>query len=530
MTSVPDPGREFEAAHERRDWEQCVRIIENDWLGLIFHADLSSVARVMHGLPAEVRRTSPAVGHLAELFGVIPLGSVPVAIPTGPAEVTRLAASDELRTFFGRVSLAFIARRALGHIGHSRAIALAASTVVARTALVAADGSRGAVPGKCIGDLKTFFYLQAGLTAQLADDPAMATSMLNQAWRERRLDATGFASRATAVRLAIESAVAGEPTAARRWLDRAATLPCSSILAEDFAARGADLAAFLIALDTADPEEMADSRAAIIETPDREEQWPFVAWGTTRFALMHGQPERALADLDSMAVHHPRTAPSDGIHAALLAMLRAEAELALGRGTRAFAALSGARPTTYFGRVTEARTLLLAGHDDEALAVAAETVARVDVTRRARIEALLIQSVAELRLGLLADATAHARRAAVMMTDDGPPAALLAVPHTALKELSAAIPDALPLAHQREQLSTPDIYPEWIELVRLTDRESAVLHHLVAAPTREAIATALQVSENTVKSQMRTLYTKLGTSSRPVAIRRARELGLLEHS
>lgn len=62
--------------------------------------------------------------------------------------------------------------------------------------------------------------------------------------------------------------------------------------------------------------------------------------------------------------------------------------------------------------------------------------------------------------------------------------------------------------------------------VSLTGRERVVLSHLSEDVTLEQIASKLFVTRNTVKSQVRSAYMKLGVSSRAEAISRARELGL----
>ena len=61
---------------------------------------------------------------------------------------------------------------------------------------------------------------------------------------------------------------------------------------------------------------------------------------------------------------------------------------------------------------------------------------------------------------------------------------------------------------------------------RLTERESIVLAHLDEETTLDEIATRLFVTRNTVKSQVRSVYRKLGVSTRSEAVERARALGL----
>lgn len=64
--------------------------------------------------------------------------------------------------------------------------------------------------------------------------------------------------------------------------------------------------------------------------------------------------------------------------------------------------------------------------------------------------------------------------------------------------------------------------------VALTTRERAVLEALAAHRSRADLAHALHVSENTIKSQLRSIYRKLGVTQRGEAINRALELDLLQ--
>jgi DNA-binding CsgD family transcriptional regulator len=68
-----------------------------------------------------------------------------------------------------------------------------------------------------------------------------------------------------------------------------------------------------------------------------------------------------------------------------------------------------------------------------------------------------------------------------------------------------------------EPACTPDV---------LTRRERVVLSHLSDDATLEQIATRLFVTRNTVKSQVRSIYRKIGVSTRADAIAWARRVGL----
>ena len=74
----------------------------------------------------------------------------------------------------------------------------------------------------------------------------------------------------------------------------------------------------------------------------------------------------------------------------------------------------------------------------------------------------------------------------------------------------------------------PDPFHRVAYTQQLTTRERAVLELAAGGPTVEAIASALYVSPNTVKTQLRNVYRKLGASSRSEAILKARQRGIID--
>jgi len=61
----------------------------------------------------------------------------------------------------------------------------------------------------------------------------------------------------------------------------------------------------------------------------------------------------------------------------------------------------------------------------------------------------------------------------------------------------------------------------------LTDRELAVLRHFDGELSHRQIGESLYVSINTIKTHFRSIYRKLGVSSRDEALERARERGIV---
>ena len=86
-------------------------------------------------------------------------------------------------------------------------------------------------------------------------------------------------------------------------------------------------------------------------------------------------------------------------------------------------------------------------------------------------------------------------------------------------------PFALELREHSRQ--APDLRPEPLLDVALSARELSLLRELPSLLTVAEIADARAVSRNTVKTQMRSLFQKLGVGSRRDAVAAARRLGLL---
>jgi LuxR family maltose regulon positive regulatory protein len=60
----------------------------------------------------------------------------------------------------------------------------------------------------------------------------------------------------------------------------------------------------------------------------------------------------------------------------------------------------------------------------------------------------------------------------------------------------------------------------------LSDRELDVVRYLPSRMSSAEVAASLYISLNTLKTHLRSIYRKLGVSTREEAIRRAEELGI----
>jgi LuxR family maltose regulon positive regulatory protein len=156
------------------------------------------------------------------------------------------------------------------------------------------------------------------------------------------------------------------------------------------------------------------------------------------------------------------------------------------------------------------------------------------ITLHDQISALVIVSVAHRRLGETEQAAAHLTRALTLAEPhgacrvflDGGPAARSALtvlirPGSQGSALAARVLQRFDTCPAR-----PDGQPATTS-VPLTTSELAVLRFLPSHMTNQEIAEALFLSINTVKTHLRSVYRKLGVSTRRQAISRSGRLGLL---
>lgn len=167
-------------------------------------------------------------------------------------------------------------------------------------------------------------------------------------------------------------------------------------------------------------------------------------------------------------------------------------------------------------RLAAARVALLTGDHDRALRLMADADARTPVDRLTRVS---LEAVLARRLGHAEAAAATARRAVAIVGSHGVRSPLMFVPEADL-ELFAEVEGPV-VSSVLTETSTALHHA-------LTGREQVVLRELVTTSSVQQIAARLHVSANTVKSQRRSLYRKLGATSREDAIATAFAQGLLD--
>lgn len=286
-------------------------------------------------------------------------------------------------------------------------------------------------------------------------------------------------------------------------------------------ATGWYLARAFLRLERNDPRGAVEEVAALDSRLPVLEQWPYILWVKGLGHLAGNHPELGVDELTlAMRRNHDRAAgavPRD-----LLVSLQSDLYLAAGQPGRARRALQGRDPDSSPIALSRARLHLAEGRLDDAGSVIAPLLWGDGATLRHQAEAQLLQSVIDVRLGLIGEAAITARRAYTLLQRHGLRLPLIMVPRFDLETLTRAqLPEFLPML---DGLADPfgRLGPHM-----LSPREQVVLAELASTAHLEAIAARLFVSVNTVKTQLRNIYRKLGVSSRDEAVRVAKRRGLL---
>jgi ATP/maltotriose-dependent transcriptional regulator MalT len=155
----------------------------------------------------------------------------------------------------------------------------------------------------------------------------------------------------------------------------------------------------------------------------------------------------------------------------------------------------------------------------------------VDHPVRSHLSAALLDAGAHWALGDMRSADASFRLVLKHLHATRARRVLAAVPQRILQGLLLRARDRADLLPAElalvEELTgaVPELAGQVLDV--LSPRERIILRRISAGETPKEIALSLHVSMNTIKTQVRSIYRKLGVSSRAGAIERARVLGML---
>lgn len=513
-----DSAAAIEHAIEAQDWDLTADILETNWLELISRR-FRLVRDALLALPADVADTNPSIRSGRELF--LRFGSDATYFTEPPSFEMSTARSSDPAASVDALSVGSVQSLTLRVSGH---FAQAAEMSVRLSVL----GDRVMTMGKPeVAGLLPLMRLQWGITHQLHGDLGRASAEFRRAYNGNGPAGTDFITRNAAGGLALNYALAGELGHAEAWLAKERQFDDESAWVTEKIRTGGLVASALVAMDRMELDVAEKVLAELGDLPDDEELWAFAVYAHCQLALVTRQAEMGIDRVRRATAVYERWLTPGSIAAPLLAAAEADLQLALGRGNESWTTLANAHGRGPWATVAHARLELSSGEPAETLAVCARPSVADCPFPRIRMESALVQAAAHLDLGNADQAHALLRRAVALFDQTGlvRPFASMPTERTArLSELDVALPTAWTSAVPAPGAA---VYPDRVRLVHLSERESAVLSALQSTPSIATIATQLFVSQNTVKTQLRSLYRKLGVHSRADALLTAARLGLI---
>lgn len=312
-------------------------------------------------------------------------------------------------------------------------------------------------------------------------------------------------------------------------VDRAAEivddLPTDAELVRAFGvyyAAMATIARAYVALERADVDGARSQLRLLDEEMRTNEYWPLHALAWSDLDLMTGATEAtgATGTQDRLDPADSR-APASATWRGRLAVARSHVALAQGRGDEATGELRGLSSEDPVVRAARARVRHGQGDDAPALK---ELGSPPDSTfgTRVAIEHHILRGLCLAGTGDKQAATRELERALALSRSTG-----CRLPWLLTSEADRAVVTGL-AGHAAEVLGDlPVVVPSRVGLTTLSERELVVLEHLASGQELPGIARTLHVSPNTVKTQLRGVYRKLGVRGRDDAVLEARRRGIL---
>ncbi|MFJ8896674.1 LuxR C-terminal-related transcriptional regulator [Leifsonia sp. NPDC102414] len=307
------------------------------------------------------------------------------------------------------------------------------------------------------------------------------------------------------------------PEAAAR-LRQLGETPHDEELEGGYLAYGASIASALLELEAFRPDRARAALAVMNKHFNTVEHWAAHVIVECLIDFIAGAPEDAIARIDrAIAGGHP---PTSDFWAKGLATVRALMELANAGDT--VPRLDGLPRSGDFPILVRALRYLMVLEPEQAL----ESLSRLGTERPNHMPRLVasgyvLASVAADRLGK-DSSTSFARRAQAIMRANELATPTWLVPAADLQRL-ADRSDCEP-----ERADRPNYFTAAAPRPILSRRELTVLRELAITESRAELAERLHVSSNTIKTQIRSIYRKLGAATRSEALLRASELALLD--
>jgi DNA-binding CsgD family transcriptional regulator len=498
-------GAQLRARVDEADWDAVVTILDQRW-GAILAEDPGLIVSTVKALPPEVIAQNPrwaVAGNYVDRFATDDGGLTTVfrGTPQTPEPGSLL---DVLALLTSKIA----SRRATGRYDEA-----AAGAAEARTLVDEADDETVSTLQQALPELQ----YQWAMAWEYAGDNDRAAREYTDSYDNAVLIGHRLAEASAAGALSWLHAVAGRNIQARKWLGR---LPVEAgKWWESRASVTARFARSQLLLDRLrfDEARRELSQASLQGVPDR--------WPAQKYLLAVTETDAArslnlLTQIDSTAAALPPDAVNKGAWAPFVAIARSMLFARVGNMARSSEVLdlvSQRERDTDLGSqliaLYKTAALIVNGDSVRAFRRAVKLVGESTGSPRVLIGALAIRAAAALRAGDNATAARDFELAAEQAGHQQLYLSLTLLPRADLAALLALHPPVIPASLHQDLLDsaisdrTPDPF------LQLTPRELNIVKSAVGRSRLSEIAADRFVSVNTVKTQLRSIYRKLGVNT-----------------
>ncbi len=492
ISAVPTPATiQVLAALERGDWDTALRVVDENWMEIWFAVDPTDLQRIAAQAPPALLATLKSVNYLARATGFGPVEDLhqpeaPPARGAPPGHIAQYVADLRLR---GRpVEAMAVVRRHMADLQAQRGQLV--------------DGSGGS---------SGLVLVHAGITALLAGEASAAIGMLLTAIDTHRPERFPFVVREATAKLALAHAVVGSIPEAAAVNDQARRMARTESWVEAMVDDTIWLTDYMCAVDTLHPraEDMRQERPSPLV---HREFWPIALVAQVRHLVFTSRPDQAAALCEAVAATGLPPGGADGLFASALP----DARDILGYPPTDRA--PDARPARVLARTLDRFT------SGQVTAVLETELPPTFDARFARAFALL-RAQAKLTKDRHSEGVQLLQATVGEVLDRQTYGVLRYLSAESLAQISDT-PEGARAAELTEKYQLPTVKVRAVLTSPLTPAELDVLRLLRLGRARDEIAAELFRSVNTVKSQLRSAYRKLGVTNRGDALAKLTELGL----
>ncbi|QMW65373.1 hypothetical protein H4N58_14340 [Mumia sp. ZJ1417] len=505
------------------DLDRAHETVEEGWLSLLA-VDQDGLEAFFTRLPAADLPQRPKLRAIHEL--VESLRGDGAAASEGPVllgrtELELIGRSSDPRCALDDGLLSLLSLRRHGDLGQARDIAVRLTSIAA--------AARGASSDH-VGDLLCPVFKETGILHLVAGETRAAKEALTWAYETASSSRIPGAARDVSAALALTLAVDGDVAEAEAWIAQHAKLSETSLDAEAPSEQDVSTAMALVGVERLDRRLVKEALERGLRPPEASnELWFHELYARGQVALLWGDRIGMLHRIAAERSRRGRRVVAGSLAEAVVAAVEVDLLISLQCASRASGLLASIESDHPIVDLARARLALVVGDHRTAQRIAGSRRWDDRCSSRVRTDLNLTYTAAVLAGGDEGEALADFGRA-LSMADGGIYRPFAMIPRDLLTAAAGQLPTLATVVAALDDAHVRDVLPRQLEIVELTPREEVVLAEIATGRTIDDIAQTLHVSVNTIKSQTRSLYRKLGVRSRDEAVHAAAIRGMLDPS